>query len=79
MRYGSVCRTLYACLSLVMYIFAKISVALYAGGIVLQTFADVDLQAAAVALVLISGLYSPPLHLNPRVCSKSLRFAGTPA
>jgi hypothetical protein len=40
-----------------MYIFAKISVALYAGGVVLQTFADINLQAAAVGLVCVSGLY----------------------
>lgn len=58
MRYGPVCRTLYACLSLLMYIFAKISVALYAGGIVLQTFADINLQAAAVGLVVVSGIYT---------------------
>ena len=79
MRYGPVCRTLYAppppaaarthsplsclchsyaCLSLLMYIFAKISVALYAGGVVLQTFADINLQAAAVGLVCVSGLYT---------------------
>ena len=43
--------------TLCMYIFAKISVALYAGGIVLQTFADINLQAAAVGLVCVSGLY----------------------
>ena len=40
-----------------MYIFAKVSVALYAGGVVLQTFADINLQAAAVGLVCVSGLY----------------------
>jgi hypothetical protein len=53
------------CNTLCMYIFAKISVALYAGGIVLQTFADINLQAAAVGLVCVSGLYVYIISRDP--------------
>ncbi len=64
-RYNSASRTFLSVVSLISYVLTKVSVTVYAGGIVLQTILGIDtlwgidfFWIAAVGLVVITGLYT---------------------
>lgn len=57
-RYGSACRSYLSAVSLVAYVFTKISVAVYAGALVLQTMLGWNLWVGAIALIVATGLYT---------------------
>ncbi len=57
-RYGRACRVYLAVISLVAYVFTKISVAVYAGALVLKTIAGFDLWTGALLLLLSTGAYT---------------------
>ncbi len=57
-RYNSGCRNYLSIISLIAYIFTKISVALYAGALVLQVVLGWDIWIAAVILIIATGAYT---------------------
>lgn len=64
-RYGTASRTFLSVISLVSYVLTKVSVTVYAGGVVLQTVLGIDtlwgfdfFWVAAIGLVVITGLYT---------------------
>ncbi|EKX42370.1 hypothetical protein GUITHDRAFT_73946 [Guillardia theta CCMP2712] len=57
-RYSRGLRTYYACLLLFLYVLTKVSVALYAGAVVLQQTVGWDLWSGAVSLVVGTGIYT---------------------
>jgi SSS family solute:Na+ symporter len=57
-RYNAQCRTYLSLISLVAYVFTKISVAVYAGALVLQTILGWNIWVGAVALIVATGVYT---------------------
>lgn len=57
-RYSSPCRLYLSAVSLVAYVFTKVSVAVYAGALVLETVLGWDKWVGAVALLLATGAYT---------------------
>ncbi len=57
-RYNAHCRTYLAGISLVAYVFTKISVSLWAGALVLQTVLGWDMWTGAIILVVATGAYT---------------------
>lgn len=57
-RYNRGCRSYLSIISLVAYIFTKISVCVYAGSIVLKTVLGLNIWAGAVILVAATGIYT---------------------
>jgi SSS family solute:Na+ symporter len=57
-RYNTASRYYLSIISIVGYILTKISIALYAGGILLNAVVGWDMMTAAVVIVLITGLYT---------------------
>jgi SSS family solute:Na+ symporter len=57
-RYNPACRTYLAGISLVAYVFTKISVAIFAGALVLQAVLGWDMWRSALALVVATGIYT---------------------
>ncbi len=57
-RYNSHCRTYLSAVSLLAYVFTKISVAIYAGALVLETIVGLNIWAGAVILIVATGVYT---------------------
>ncbi|BFM21795.1 sodium:solute symporter [Gilvimarinus japonicus] len=64
-RYGPSSRTFLSVISLVSYVLTKVSVTVYAGGVVLQTVLGIDtlwgfdfFWVAAIGLVVVTGIYT---------------------
>ncbi len=57
-RYNASCRWYLSCISIVAYIFTKISVALFAGGILLKYIMGWDFMTSALILVCVTGIYT---------------------
>lgn len=57
-RFSPGCRLYLSVVSLIAYVFTKISVAVYAGALVLRTVLGWDLYAGAVALLVSTGVYT---------------------
>lgn len=57
-RYNTASRYYLSIVSIIGYVLTKISIALYAGGILLQAVMGWDMYTAAVVIVLITGLYT---------------------
>jgi SSS family solute:Na+ symporter len=57
-RYNPACRTYLAAISLVAYVFTKISVAIFAGALVLQAVLGWSMWKSALALVVATGVYT---------------------
>jgi SSS family solute:Na+ symporter len=57
-RYGSSCRWYLTTVSLLAYIFTKISVSLYAGALLLKAIAGWDFYTSAIVMVIATGGYS---------------------
>lgn len=57
-RYNRGCRTYLSSISLIAYIFTKISVALYAGAMVLNAILGWDVITSAIVLVVATGAYT---------------------
>jgi SSS family solute:Na+ symporter len=57
-RYNPACRTYLAGISLVAYVFTKISVAIFAGALVLQAVLGWSTWKSALALVVATGVYT---------------------
>lgn len=57
-RYNGACRTYLATISIIAYIFTKISVAVFAGAIVLRTVLGWGMWQSALALVIATGVYT---------------------
>ncbi|WP_339896770.1 sodium:solute symporter [uncultured Gilvimarinus sp.] len=64
-RYGPSSRTFLSIISLISYVLTKVSVTVYAGGVVLQTVLGIDtlwgfdfFWVAAIGLVVITGIYT---------------------
>ena len=57
-RYNRGCRTYLSVISLVAYIFTKVSVSVYAGAIVLKTVLGWNIWAGAILLIVATGLYT---------------------
>lgn len=57
-RYGPACRWYLTTVSVLAYIFTKISVSLYAGGIVLQQTVGWDFYTSAAVMVIATGVYT---------------------
>ena len=57
-RYGPAARVYLSLVSIVAYILTKISISLYAGGILLHAVVGWDMYTSAVVIVLITGLYT---------------------
>jgi SSS family solute:Na+ symporter len=57
-RYNAQCRTYLAVVSLLAYVFTKISVSLYAGALVLQILLGWNVWASAIVLLVATGVYT---------------------
>jgi solute:Na+ symporter, SSS family len=57
-RYGPACRWYLTSVSILAYIFTKISVSLYAGGIVLREVVGWDFYTSALVMVVATGVYT---------------------
>jgi SSS family solute:Na+ symporter len=57
-RYGPACRWYLTSVSILAYIFTKISVSLYAGGIVLREVVGWDFYTSALVMVVATGIYT---------------------
>ncbi|AFZ28721.1 SSS sodium solute transporter superfamily [Gloeocapsa sp. PCC 7428] len=57
-RFNSQCRTYLSTVSLIAYIFTKISVAVYAGALVLQTILGWNIWLGAIVLIVATGAYT---------------------
>jgi SSS family solute:Na+ symporter len=57
-RYNSTARWYLSVVSIVAYVLTKISISLYAGGILLQAVVGWDMYTSAIVIVLVTGLYT---------------------
>ena len=57
-RYNSASRAYFTWVSIVAYVLTKISVTLFAGGIVMRAVTGLDFWTSAVILIVITGLYT---------------------
>lgn len=57
-RFNKACRTYLASVSLLAYVFTKISVAVYAGALVLKTILGWNIWIGATVLIVATGLYT---------------------
>jgi len=57
-RYNSACQTYFTGISIVGYVLTKISVSLYAGGIIIQEITGIDLWMSAGVIVIFTGFYT---------------------
>ncbi|MCA9670858.1 MAG: sodium:solute symporter [Myxococcales bacterium] len=57
-RFGPGCQTYLSAVSLVAYVFTKVSVAVYAGALVLQTVLGWNIWVGAIVLVAATGVYT---------------------
>ncbi len=57
-RYNSATRWYLSSISIVAYVLTKISISLYAGGILLHAVVGWDMYTSAVVIVLVTGLYT---------------------
>jgi SSS family solute:Na+ symporter len=57
-RYNTASRYYLSIISIIGYVLTKISISLYAGGILLNATIGLDMYTAAVVIVLITGLYT---------------------
>jgi SSS family solute:Na+ symporter len=57
-RYGPACRWYLTTISVLAYVFTKISVSLYAGGLVLQQVVGWDFYTSALVMVIATGIYT---------------------
>jgi SSS family solute:Na+ symporter len=57
-RYGPACRWYLTTVSVLAYIFTKISVSLYAGSLLLETLIGWDFYTSAVVMVVATGVYT---------------------
>jgi SSS family solute:Na+ symporter len=57
-RYNNSCRTYLSAVSLIAYVFTKISVAIYAGALVLKVILGWDILLGAVVLLVATGAYT---------------------
>jgi SSS family solute:Na+ symporter len=57
-RYGSGCRWYLTTVSVLAYIFTKISVSLYAGGVLLRAVVGWDFYTSAIVMVVATGIYT---------------------
>src|SRR5258705_2870179 len=57
-RYNSAARSYFTWVSVVGYVLTKISVTLYAGGVVIRAVTGWDFSTAAIVLIVITGLYT---------------------
>jgi solute:Na+ symporter, SSS family len=57
-RFNRQCRTYLSAISLIAYVFTKISVAVYAGALVLKTILGWDIWVGAIVLIVATGAYT---------------------
>lgn len=57
-RYHSACQWYFTLISIVGYVLTKISVSLYAGGIIIQAVTGIDLWMSAGVIVIVTGIYT---------------------
>lgn len=57
-RYGPAARTYLSGVSVIAYVLTKISISLYAGGILLNAVAGWNMYVSAIAIVIATGLYT---------------------
>ncbi len=57
-RFDRTVRKFFATISIIIYIFTKVTVTLLAGGLLFEKIFDINIYASAVAIVLITGIYS---------------------
>jgi len=57
-RYGSACRWYLTSVSVIAYVFTKISVSLYAGALVLRAVLGWDFYTSATVMVITTGIYT---------------------
>lgn len=57
-RYNKHCRTYLSAISLIAYVFTKVSVAVYAGALVLNTILGWNIWIGAIVLIVATGVYT---------------------
>src|SRR5881392_3486980 len=57
-RYNPAARTYFTWVSVIGYVLTKISVTLYAGGVVIRAVTGWDFYTAAIVLIVVTGLYT---------------------
>ncbi len=57
-RYNSACQGYFTAISIIGYVLTKISVSLYAGGVIIQEVTGIDLWMSAGVIVVVTGLYT---------------------
>jgi len=57
-RYNPACRWYFTAISVIGYVLTKISVSLYAGGIIIKEVAGLDMWVSAGVIVIFTGLYT---------------------
>lgn len=57
-RYDSRSRKIFTIISIVVYLFTKVSVTLFAGGILFYKIFGINIYASAIIIVLMTGIYS---------------------
>ncbi|PIQ24399.1 sodium transporter [bacterium (Candidatus Blackallbacteria) CG17_big_fil_post_rev_8_21_14_2_50_48_46] len=58
LRFNRQCRTYLSAISLIAYVFTKVSVAVYAGALVLKTILGWDIWLGAIVLIVATGAYT---------------------
>lgn len=57
-RYNSACQGYFTAISIIGYVLTKISVSLYAGGVIIQEVTGIDLWMSAGVIVIVTGIYT---------------------
>jgi solute:Na+ symporter, SSS family len=57
-RFGAAARTIFAGLTLIIYVFVEISAVLYLGAVALNSLLDIPLMPSVIALALFTGVYT---------------------
>ncbi|NJO02337.1 MAG: sodium/solute symporter [Bacteroidia bacterium] len=72
-RYNATARWFLSVISLVGYVITKVSVTIFAGGVVLETLMGVDFWTGSIILVLLTGLYTVMGGLRAVVYTEALQ------
>ncbi len=80
-RFNSAARWYLSIISLVGYVLTKVSVTVYAGGVVFETLLGIDFWSGALVTVILTGIYSTPvlpclLKISTKSCAPKVQSAG---
>ena len=68
-RYNKYCRTIVVCLSLLLYVFTKVSVTLYAGQLILSELSNFNQYLSILVLVMGTAVYTGKILDRPFIAA----------